>query len=107
MPDARQPAGPPPASAAPGGPSLEGKRDRSLVRASDLSAWSYCQRAWWLANVQGVAHEDPAQLAYGRTVHREHGRRASRAEWLMKAGRWVLLAALILIVCACIWAFVG
>jgi len=57
-------------------------RDRTLVRASDLSAWVYCNRAWWLATVQGVAHQEPEQLARGKASHAHHGRSLVRAQRL-------------------------
>lgn len=50
------------------------RNNQSLVRASDISAWVYCNRAWWLARVQGVQHEQPQQLERGATAHKQHGR---------------------------------
>ena len=54
-------------------------RDRSLVRASDIGAYTYCRRAWYLAQVRGVAHEQPQRLARGSQAHAQHGRRVQRA----------------------------
>lgn len=82
-------------------------RDKSLVRASDLSAWAYCQRAWWLANVQGATHEEPAQLEMGRTLHARHGSRAARAVWMQRIGRAAILTALVLALLALLWLLIG
>ncbi len=74
-------------------------RKPALVRASDLSAWAYCQRAWWLANVQGVAHAEPERLAYGNAAHARHGRSVARAQLLQRVALLILaLAALLLVV---------
>lgn len=80
-------------------------RDRTLVRASDLSAWAYCNRAWWLANVKGIAHQEPERLAQGSAMHARHGRsvvRARRLQQLALAGfalaALLLLLALVLLV---------
>ncbi len=65
------------------------------MRASDLSAWAYCHRAWWLANVQGVAHAAPEALARGHQAHRRHGAAVARAGRLQRAA--VVLFALALL----------
>lgn len=72
-------------------------RNRTLVRAGDLSAWAYCNRAWWLANVQGVAHQEPERLAYGREVHARHGRSVARAQKLHLAALLALALALLVV----------
>ncbi len=69
-------------------------KDRSLVRASDLGAWAYCNRAWWLAQVQGAAHEDPAALARGDVAHQAHGRAVKDAGTLARAGMGLIALAL-------------
>ncbi len=61
-------------------------KDRSLVRASDLAAWEFCHRAWWLAHVRGAEHRNPAALAAGDAAHLAHGRRVQWARQLWLAG---------------------
>lgn len=75
-------------------------QDRTLVRASDLSAWAYCQRAWWLANVQGVPHQSPEQMERGRVVHAEHGREVARAARLQRIGLAIMVTAALIAVLA-------
>ena len=72
-------------------------KNRSYVRASDIGAWSFCQRAWWLARVQKAAHERPQQLDWGDQEHAAHGRVTSRALWLQKSGIALLAGGLILL----------
>ncbi len=76
------------------------RRDRSLVRASDLAAWTYCHRAWWLAHVRRAPHERPEQLFRGQDQHREHGRSVQSAHRLQWAGRILLLAGGLLLAIA-------
>lgn len=69
-------------------------KDRSLVRASDIGAWAFCNRAWWLANVQQAEHENPAALQRGDEAHAAHGRAVTRAGRFQRVGLWLLLAGL-------------
>jgi hypothetical protein len=61
-------------------------KDRSLVRASDIGAWTFCNRAWWLAHVQKAEHEDPTVLVEGNRAHAVHGRSLLQAAWLRHLG---------------------
>jgi hypothetical protein len=61
-------------------------KDRSLVRASDIGAWAFCRRAWYLAQVRGVAHSRPEVLRRGTEAHSEHGRQVRRASRLQRMG---------------------
>ncbi len=70
-------------------------KDRSLVRASDIGAWAFCHRAWWLANVQGVEHENPGALAAGTRAHTDHGRSLRRSATLQRLGLFLLAAGLV------------
>jgi hypothetical protein len=68
----------------------------AMVRASDLSTWAFCHRAWWLSRVQGVAHGDSALLESGTALHSEHGRRVSLAQWAQRLALLLLGLALLL-----------
>ena len=72
-------------------------KDRSSVRASDIGAWSFCQRAWWLAQVQKAPHERPQQLDWGNQSHATHGLLTSQAQRLRKSGLALLAGGLILL----------
>ena len=72
-------------------------KDRSYVRASDIGAWNFCQRAWWLARVQNAPHERPQKLDWGEQSHDAHGRLTARALWLRKSGIALVAGGLILL----------
>ncbi len=83
-------------------------KDRSLVRASDIGAWAFCNRAWWLTNVRDAVHERPEVLVHGNKVHAAHGDQVRSARRLRTAGLWVVAIALILAGLALLaWAFWG
>jgi hypothetical protein len=67
-------------------------KDRSLVRASDIGAWAYCHRAWFLAQVKGIAHQQPEVLAGGSAAHHRHGRQVVLAQRTRQTGIWLALA---------------
>ncbi|MFZ1755972.1 MAG: hypothetical protein WBO46_24070 [Caldilineaceae bacterium] len=67
-------------------------KDRSLVRASDIGAWAFCNRAWWLANVQKAQHENPTVLSRGDEAHEAHGQAVIQAGRLQRIGLWLLIA---------------
>ena len=71
-------------------------KDRSLVRASDIGAWAFCNRAWWLAHVQHAEHENPAALSRGDEAHAAHGQAVTQAGWQQRLGLLLLAAGLIL-----------
>lgn len=75
-------------------------KDRSLVRASDIGLWAFCNRAWWLAKVQHAPHQNPQLLAHGTEVHVNHGVRLRHAQGLQRAGFWLLLGALLVLLVA-------
>ncbi len=71
--------------------------ERELVRASDIGLWAYCHRAWWLARVQHVPHQNPQVLAYGAEQHAAHGVHTRRVQLAQRAGLWLMVAALLML----------
>ena len=43
------------------------------IRASEISSYIYCQRAWWYQK-QGIASENQSQMAAGVNLHLQHGK---------------------------------
>lgn len=43
------------------------------LRASEISAYLFCQRAWWFRR-QGIEPENLAELEAGRVLHHRHHR---------------------------------
>ena len=71
---------------------------KTLVSASDIGAWAFCQRAWWLARVQGAEHRNPAVFQRGDEMHASHGRTVSRAAWLQRAALVLIGVAVLLLI---------
>lgn len=61
------------------------------IRASDISTYLFCQRAWWFRQ-QGIETSNIAKLAGGRELHHRHGR-AVLASGLLRALAYLLLLA--------------
>jgi len=76
------------------------------IRASELGAYLYCQRAWWY-QLQGLEPENRAELERGAGFHRRHGQRVLAARLAAAAGWVLLLAALALLAAALVSALIG
>ncbi len=68
------------------------KRNRRLLRASEIGEYVYCRRAWWLRRVQELEPENRRQLEAGIARHAAHGRAVRCAALFYRTG-YVLLAA--------------
>lgn len=69
------------------------------IRASDISSYLYCQRAWWYRQ-QGISSENIGQLAGGRALHERHGRAVLASGIIRSLAYLLLLAGLILLAIA-------
>jgi len=67
------------------------------LRASEIGAYLFCQRAWWYAK-SGFPSENQAEMAAGSQIHSEHGRQVVGIGCLQAAGYLLLLLALALFV---------
>jgi len=68
-----------------------------VIRASDIGAYLYCQRAWWY-RLQGYAPENQAALEQGSHYHQRHGTQARGTVFIRRLAYLLLLLALALIV---------
>ena len=59
------------------------------VRASEIGAFIYCQRAWWYQK-QGYSSENQAEMTGGTELHYRHNR-AVMATGCLRTGAYVLL----------------
>ena len=82
-------------------------KDRSLVRASDIGAWAFCRRAWYLAHVRGVPHARPEQLQRGTAAHTQHGQQVRRATSMQRIGLWLVLVGVALVAALGLALFMG
>lgn len=61
------------------------------VRASEVSHFAFCRRAWWYAQ-QGTHSSNLEALDRGAAWHRSHGRSVLAAGCLRSLG-WLMLGA--------------
>lgn len=48
------------------------KSKQRIIRASEISTYLYCKRAWWYTT-KGVKSENELEIANGQEVHHQHG----------------------------------
>jgi hypothetical protein len=66
------------------------------LRASEISAYLYCQRAWWYQK-QGKPSENQVELTSGTDLHYRHGRSVLVTGCLRALAYGLLLLALALL----------
>ncbi len=66
------------------------------IRASDISTYLFCERAWWYQH-QGIESANIAELASGSELHQQHGRAVLTSGLLRALAYALLLIALILL----------
>ncbi len=74
-----------------------------MVRASDIGAWTFCRRAWWLANVRQVKPTNSAALAGGTQSHLAHGKLVERSFRFRRAGVAFILLSILLLTVLIFW----
>lgn len=63
------------------------------IRASEISTYLYCRRAWWLRRKQGVSPQNVRELAAGTRHHQLHGRTVWQSLWMRRLAYLVLFMA--------------
>jgi len=66
------------------------------IRASEVSSYLYCQRAWWYRR-QGFASGNQAELAEGQEIHARHGRQVFASSCLSMLAYALLLVGVALL----------
>lgn len=66
------------------------------IRASEIAAYSFCQRAWWYQH-SGVVPENQMDLVDGIQMHARHGRKMLAIGCLRLAAYSLMLLAVILV----------
>lgn len=67
-----------------------------VVRASEISSYLYCQRAWWYQH-QGATSENQVEMSGGSDYHLQHGKQVFLAGVLRLAGWLLMMVALVLL----------
>jgi hypothetical protein len=67
-----------------------------IVRASEISQYAFCHRAWWLGTVQGYRPVNEALLESGTQAHHRHGLAVAASQRWQRVG-YALLAIGILL----------
>jgi CRISPR/Cas system-associated exonuclease Cas4 (RecB family) len=82
--------------------------DDDLIRASELSQYAYCARAWWLGRVMGYRSANVEAMQAGAARHRAHGRAVEGAYRRRRLALTLLvLAAVALAAALAVWLIVG
>lgn len=68
------------------------------IRASEISEYVFCRRAWWLKRARGVRPQNVRQLEAGTRHHQAHGRLVARSHVARRAAYAVLFVAVALLV---------
>lgn len=68
-----------------------------VITASEVGSYLYCNRSWWLDKIGGHEQANVEELAWGTTVHEEHGQQVERAESLNRFAVALMASALLLI----------
>jgi len=76
---------------------------RDWIRASEIQAYGYCARSWWLRYVLELDPADPEEMETGTGRHWAHGRQVIRAEGFRRVAVLIMLVALVLAVLAITW----
>jgi hypothetical protein len=67
------------------------------IRASEIGAYLYCQRAWWYQRL-GYQSKNQAELASGQEIHARHGRSLFMAGVLRTVAIGLLLLSIVLFI---------
>ena len=66
------------------------------IRASEISAYLYCHRAWWF-QLQGYEPLNQAELSEGNELHDRHARMVTTSSCLQFAAYGMLLFAVLIL----------
>lgn len=66
------------------------------IRASEIGAYLYCQRAWWYRKT-GHQPENEAELVSGQKIHARHGRAVMTASCLRVVAYGLVLLSLVIL----------
>ncbi|MCP4357260.1 MAG: hypothetical protein GY796_04495 [Chloroflexi bacterium] len=68
------------------------------IRASELSAYIYCRRAWWLKRKKGARSQNIRELETGTQHHERHGHLVWQSIWAKRLAFLMLFVAIIILI---------
>lgn len=76
---------------------------KPVIRASEIGAYVYCRRAWWLKQVAGFNPAGKAEV-FGRGIaaHTDHGRLVRSSGLQRRLALALFAVGLVLLVLACL-----
>lgn len=77
-----------------------------IIRASELGAYLYCQRAWWYQK-RGLPSEKQVEMAEGTALHHRHGRAVMITGCLRTLAFTMIILALVLVALHFTGKFIG
>lgn len=86
-------------------PTPEPAENMPLIRASELTQYSFCQRAWWLGVVKQIPTHNQTALARGTQTHRQHSHQVRAALRWRQASFFLLVGGGLLLSVALAWYF--
>jgi len=75
-----------------------------LIRASELSQYGFCQRAWWLEVIKKLRPANQPALEKGTRFHGRHARTVRAATHWYRIGRILLSIGTFLFVLAVVFS---
>ncbi len=60
------------------------------IRASEISTYLYCRRAWWLKRKRGAQPQNVHELRKGTAHHQAHGRVVGQSIWARRVAYTLL-----------------
>jgi hypothetical protein len=73
-------------------------KQEPVVRASELSQYAFCARAWWLGRVKGYRSTNVGAMRRGANRHRAHGRTVERYHLWQRVAVGLIGVAVVLLV---------
>ena len=67
------------------------------IRASEISDYVYCRRAWWLKRARGLGSGNTSRQQAGRRYHNRHGNRVRQVP-LLRGLAYVLLFCVVAVI---------
>lgn len=68
------------------------------IRASEITDYLYCHRAWWLKRARGVQPQNVRELEVGTRYHQENGRLIQQIIWKRRLAYGVLFCVVTFVV---------